>query len=112
MMFVTLASLLQRDRQPELMDQPGLKSAEHVQALRGLGRINLLSRTSAILWRPIAGMACEMNRTQRPLRVLDLASGGGDTPIALARRAARTGLPLEIDGCDVSPQAVSFARQQ
>jgi SAM-dependent methyltransferase len=45
-----------------------------------------------------------------PVRVLDLACGGGDVAIALARRAARWGLDVEIAGCDVSPVAVRIAR--
>jgi 2-polyprenyl-3-methyl-5-hydroxy-6-metoxy-1,4-benzoquinol methylase len=44
--------------------------------------------------------------------VLDLATGGGDSPVALARRAARAGLPVEIEGCDVNSQAVSYAQEQ
>jgi 2-polyprenyl-3-methyl-5-hydroxy-6-metoxy-1,4-benzoquinol methylase len=45
-----------------------------------------------------------------PLRVLDLASGGGDVSIALARRARRRGLALEIVGYDLSTTAVEYAR--
>ena len=41
-----------------------------------------------------------------PIRVLDVASGGGDVPIALAKRASRAGIHVEIEGCDVSPEAV------
>ena len=111
-LFASFNFPLQRNRQPELMDQPGLKFAEHAKALRGLRRINLLSRTSAVFWRPVARLARELGSTERPIRMLDLASGGGDTPIALARRAARAGLPLEIDGCDLNPQAVRYAQEQ
>ena len=111
-MLDAFALPLDRDRQPELMDQPGLKFAEHVKALRGLRRINRLSRTSAVLWRPMARLANQAGTAGRPIRVLDLASGGGDTPIALARRAAGAGLPVEIDGCDLNPQAVRYAQEQ
>jgi SAM-dependent methyltransferase len=44
-----------------------------------------------------------------PVRILDLASGGGDVPIDLARRVRRSGLDVRIDGCDISPLAVAFA---
>ena len=79
----------QRRVQPELMDQPDLDPAQHVQALRGLQRINLVSRSTAILWPAIAEAAHEASPA--PLRVLDLACGGGDNAIALARHAQRTG---------------------
>jgi hypothetical protein len=36
-----------RDRQPEVMDQPGLDPREHAKALTGLRRINTISRCSA-----------------------------------------------------------------
>jgi SAM-dependent methyltransferase len=89
------------------MDQPELDVSAHSAALRGLGRINRLSFSASILWPAIAGLA--MARPGHTVRVLDLASGGGDIPIALARRADRAGLDIQIDGCDMSPVAVAFA---
>ena len=44
------------------------------------------------------------------MRVLDLACGSGDIVRALARRARRQGIVLDIAGCDVSPRAVQVAR--
>ena len=55
--MLTLSSLATRDRQPELMDQPGLAEDRHVQALRSLVRINWLSGSAGILWRPIRELA-------------------------------------------------------
>jgi 2-polyprenyl-3-methyl-5-hydroxy-6-metoxy-1,4-benzoquinol methylase len=46
------------------------------------------------------------------VRVLDLATGGGDTPIKLDRQARRVGLNLEVQGCDINPQAIDYAREQ
>jgi 2-polyprenyl-3-methyl-5-hydroxy-6-metoxy-1,4-benzoquinol methylase len=92
------------------MDQPNLDLGEHVRALGGLARINVLSRTASILWPPIARLAREVESGNRPVRVLDIATGGGDVPITLARRAARAELKLEIEGCDINPQAVQHAR--
>lgn len=89
------------------MDQPGLDEAEHLRALRGLGRINLLSRSAGILWPAIESESRQGGGEM--LRVLDLAAGGGDVAIGLARRARRAGLRVAIEGCDVSPAAVAFA---
>ena len=102
----------QRSRRPELMDQPGLNLAEHVRALRGLARINAISRVEHVLWPPIERLTRSNGPDDPPLRVLDLATGGGDTPIALARRAALEKLNVEIDGCDINPQAVEYAQRQ
>lgn len=102
--------IAERCPQPELMDQPGLKAELHRQALIGLKRINTLSRSSAILWPPIKDLARRI--APRAVRLLDLASGGGDVPLALARRSACHGMKLEIDGSDLSPFAVEHANRQ
>jgi 2-polyprenyl-3-methyl-5-hydroxy-6-metoxy-1,4-benzoquinol methylase len=94
------------------MDQPGLDLSEHLQALQGLRRINNLSRTGSVLWPAIARLARREEVNGRPVRALDLATGGGDTPIELDRRARRAGLNLEIQGCDINPQAVDYAQKQ
>jgi 2-polyprenyl-3-methyl-5-hydroxy-6-metoxy-1,4-benzoquinol methylase len=107
---LALAHLVHRRRRPELMDQPGVDPAEHALALNGLGRINRVSRSAAILWPPIARLAQAAGSA--PVRVLDLASGGGDIPLALAFRAARARLDVRIDGCDINDGAVRFARQK
>jgi 2-polyprenyl-3-methyl-5-hydroxy-6-metoxy-1,4-benzoquinol methylase len=102
--------LTERWRKSELMDQPGLDPAEHSQALRGLARINWLSRSDAILWPQLDRLARKVDG--RTIRVLDLASGGGDVAIALAKRANQAGLDISVEGCDISPEAVRFARAQ
>ena len=88
------------------MDDPALDAAAHLAALRGLRRINRASKAGATLFGRLRAMV------EGPARVLDLASGGGDVTVDLARRARRSGLPLEIEGCDVSPRAVEFASRR
>jgi 2-polyprenyl-3-methyl-5-hydroxy-6-metoxy-1,4-benzoquinol methylase len=100
----------ERRLEPELMDQPDLDRALHRDALRGLRRINVLSRSAAIMWPEIAAAARRVY--PRPLRVLDLACGGGDNAIALATRARQAGAAIEVHGCDISPLAVEVARQR
>jgi 2-polyprenyl-3-methyl-5-hydroxy-6-metoxy-1,4-benzoquinol methylase len=90
------------------MDQPGLDARAHAHALHGLARINRLSRSDAILWPAIERLARTMGGS--PIRVLDVASGGGDVPIALANRARRAGLRVQLEGCDISREAVGYAR--
>jgi 2-polyprenyl-3-methyl-5-hydroxy-6-metoxy-1,4-benzoquinol methylase len=102
-----LPRVRERQRQAEIMDQPGLDEGRHVQALRGLERINFWSRSAALVWGPLAGLAREAGG--RPLRVLDLATGAGDVPIRLWHKARRARLPLQVEGCDVSPAAVTHA---
>ena len=112
MALIPLPTLPDRCRQPELMDQPGLKPILHKRALEGLGRINAVSRTNAILWRPIASVAAAAYKENDTICVLDVATGGGAIPIALSRRAARRGLNVRVDGCDKSSQAIKFASKE
>jgi SAM-dependent methyltransferase len=99
---------LERQRRPEIMDQPDLNPERHIRALRALARINFLSASAGILWRELAALARRM--APHVPRVLDVATGGGDVPIRLWRRARRLGLELRIEGCDISPVALEHAR--
>jgi SAM-dependent methyltransferase len=96
-----------RRLRPELMDDPALPREQHERALAGLGRINWLSRSDAILWPAVARHARAV--APRALRVVDVASGGGDILFALERRARRAGLAIEGVGVDASPVAVEYA---
>jgi SAM-dependent methyltransferase len=108
-----MPDLSRRDLKPELMDDPGLDVKAHARALAGLARINRLSNSAGILWPPIARLARSLP-PGRPLRVLDVATGAGDVPVALARKAVRAALAVEWAGCDISPVALtaSAARGQ
>ena len=99
-------SLRHRRLTPEVMDQPDLSPARHEAALRGLSRINFWSRSDAIVWPALA----ELARRQGTVRILDLATGGGDILLRLWRRARRAGLDFRLEGCDLSPVAIDHAR--
>lgn len=103
-------SLKNRDRQDEWMDQPDLDVAMHAAALRGLSRVNRFSGAVGSIWKPIAGLSRKTGGDR--LRVLDVASGGGDVAIRLKQLADRCGVPIEVVGCDISETAVEFATKQ
>jgi uncharacterized metal-binding protein len=44
--------------------------------------------------------------------VLDIATGGGDVPIALWKKARRSGIALGVDGCDVNPNSIAYAARR
>jgi len=90
------------------MDDPGLDLLEHRHALTALGRANFVSGTTASLWPAIRQAARDAGAT--PIRVIDVASGGGHVAVALARRANAEGLALDIVGYDISPVAIDYAR--
>ena len=91
-----------------MMDQPDLDVRQHRHALTALGRANAISRTTAALWPAVREAASAVGA--RPLRVLDVACGGGHVVVSLARRAAIEGIPLDVTGCDVSAVALDYAR--
>lgn len=90
------------------MDDPELDPRLHQLALRGLRRLNCVSRSSAIMWNALRPFL----DPNRPTRVLDVATGSGDLPLSLWQRAQRANLPVEIVACDISETALSTARQQ
>jgi len=105
-----IVSLRHRRVQPEIMDQADLDPARHWHALRGLARINWLSGSAGILWPSICHAARETN--SRPLRVLDVACGGGDVCLGLHRRATWAGLAIQIEAADISQNALTYANQR
>jgi SAM-dependent methyltransferase len=106
--IVFVPDLSKRVLQNELMDDPRLGSWEHIRALEALARVNRLSLTAWRVWREVRLQGVR----RAPLRLLDVACGGGDTARALKRRADEEGMPLEVHGCDVSPMAIAHAREQ
>ncbi len=92
---------------PERMDDPGLAPRAHEEALCGLARLNWLGGAVALLW-PHIRAELDTNGGE-PLRLLDVACGGGDVVRALYRRARGR---LECLGVDISDRALEFARRR
>lgn len=99
-----------RQRQPEWMDRPGLETELHHAALRGLERVNAISMIHRSFWPAIKKLAAR--NPNRELRILDVACGGGDIASRLIHTARRASVRLIVDGCDLSPTAVEFARER
>ncbi len=102
--------MIARQRVPELMDDPDLDYESHVEALRGLEKLNRLSNTADSLW-------CEIKKLRahalvRPLRILDIATGGGDNVIALYLLAQSENFPVQITACDLSTDAIKYAAEK
>jgi 2-polyprenyl-3-methyl-5-hydroxy-6-metoxy-1,4-benzoquinol methylase len=102
-----LSSLRERRRLPEIMDDPALDVASHREALAGLARINRFSGSVGFLWPDLHALSKTI--PDRPLRILDVATGSGDVPEALVRKAGRERVPVEVLGLDISQVAVAEA---
>ena len=95
-----------RVRQAELMDDPALAPDRHERALAALARVNRVSGAAGRLFEEVARVH---ELRGGPVRVLDVACGGGDVLHAVGRSARRRGVPVELHGCDLSPVALRAA---
>ena len=93
---------------PELMDDPKLDHQSHDAALNGLKRINFFSCSTGVLWNEIRDQIGQIS--DRPVRILDVASGGGDTVIGISKKACQSNLEVSVDGCDISSHALQYAQ--
>lgn len=98
--------LNERVLEGELMDAPDLAADLHHSALQGLQRVNRLSGTAQVLANSIQS---QFGKSQTDLRILDLACGGGDVTIGLAKQLSRRGIQATIEGWDRSDTAIEFA---
>lgn len=102
-----LPDVTARHREPELLDSGDVEPDRHAQALSALARVNALSLTAGRVWRRVR----EAARDGAPVRVLDVACGGGDVVVELLLRARRAGVTLAADACDASPIALDQTRR-
>jgi len=100
---------MDRKRVPELMDDPSLDYESHGLALRGLARLNRVSNSAESLW----GEIKKLYQPERnlSLRLLDIATGGGDVAIALDLKARKQKFNLAVTGADISADAVKYAQE-
>ena len=92
------------------MDNRQLDQQLHQQALKGLSRINWVTRTYRLLWQPMETYCREKHLNS--VSVLDLGCGSGDLLAWLYTKARSKGIDLKITGCDLSPVALKAARHR
>ena len=90
------------------MDEPGLDTVRHVEALRALARVNRVSLAAGRIVRSARRLWMD---GVRPVRVLDVACGGGDVLRDVARLADKHAVEVELHGCDISATALEYARE-
>jgi hypothetical protein len=78
------------------MDAPDLPPARLVETLKGLSLVNLVTRSSRLMWPDLKATA--RRHPHRPIRLLDVACGGGDVLLTLWRAARKAGLSVEFAG--------------
>lgn len=106
-------SLLIPPRHPgdELIDLPGHPYDDVVRALREIEWVNRHLAGWRVLRRCLPRLLDPLP-PGRPLRVLDLGTGSGDLPRAMAGWARRRGRRMLAVGVDRGAEVVEFARRQ
>lgn len=94
----------------ELMDDPHCDPARLAATLRRFDVVNRLWSGWAALYR--ARLGPFLASLERPARVLDLGSGGGDLVARLAALAERDGLDVRWVGADPDDRALDVARER
>lgn len=97
-----------RARGAEWMDESGADPVQLARSLRDLGRVNRWLGGTRTVLRHLAGMLRRLPPGE--YRVLDVATGLADVPLALTRHARRTGQRLRIVGVDFHAETLRLAR--
>lgn len=92
----------------ELMDDPDCDPARLAATLRRFDLVNRAVGGWGAIWRQ--QLRPVLAALDRPARVLDIGSGGGDVPARLAALARRDGLQVDWLGIDPDPRALAVAR--
>jgi len=104
-----MPDLSKRNRLPEWMDQPDIDPALHLHALRGLSRLNYFSNSVSLLWKPLRTLALA---NPNGFSVLDVATGSGDIPLALLKKAKHSGINIKFSLTDKSAFALNLVREK
>ena len=106
-----MVSFSERSDEAEWMDRPDLPIAQLESTLAEIERVN---RRLGGYGPSLAGLERLLERRPRtqPFRILDVGTGGADTPRAMLSWAAARGLKLEITAIDLSEPTIEFARRQ
>ncbi|MGH2603680.1 MAG: hypothetical protein ACRDJ9_30390, partial [Dehalococcoidia bacterium] len=103
-----LRTVSRRGDYEELLDLPGVPADELAKNLAHLRLMNRWLGWSAGLWREVRPLLPESGQAV----LLDVATGSGDVPRALLRRAAAVGVRLSVIGSDVSAAVLGEGQQQ
>ena len=75
----------------------------------GLSRLNYFSNSVSLLWKPLRKMALA---NLHDFSVLDVATGSGDIPLALSKKAKEAGINIKFSVTDKSAFALNLVREK
>ncbi len=100
---------------PELIDDETQPYTDFQESLRDVQRVNRFLGGTAVLLRPMKKwlrFPGSAEQSSLPLTILDVATGSGDLPKAIAALASAQKIPVHLIGLDFSPPILRFAREE
>lgn len=102
---------MQRILTHELMDDPNVPRDQLAISLRYIRSINRNLGGVTALLRHLKAWSRHWP-TDRPVTLLDVATGSADLPVAACRWATKAGFDLRVTGVDKHSETLNFAREQ
>lgn len=99
-----------RSYQPELMDDLDYSGAELPLTLRELAFVNRWLGGDAVTWNGL-DRVIKRYGGRKPLHIVDIGCGGGDTLKLIAAWARHRQRPVELEGVDANPAIIEYARR-
>ncbi|HEX7239696.1 MAG TPA: methyltransferase domain-containing protein [Longimicrobiaceae bacterium] len=93
----------------ERMDEPEVDRAELARSLHDLRGVNRWLGGRRVVLRHLEGMVRRLGG--RAFTVLDVGTGSGDLPLAVARWARARGIGARITATDLHPRTLALARE-
>ena len=94
-----------------MLDRGPFDPAELEGNLRDIRTVNRLAGGQGAVLAHLPGLMARVDRA-RPVEVLDLATGSGDIPSAVAAWSARNARPLRLTVTDVSAEILAAAQHE
>jgi 2-polyprenyl-3-methyl-5-hydroxy-6-metoxy-1,4-benzoquinol methylase len=102
----------ERRRGPELIDLPpeNYSRSEYAGSLADIRKVNRFLGDYRATLRSFSALVSGIAMSaDRPVRVLDVATGSADIPVAIVKWARRQGIPVVVTAVDINPLAVREA---
>lgn len=102
---------MERTLTPEIMDDPRASREDLLTFVRWLDVHNRLLGVNRTLLRHLGRWSARWPKGAT-IKVLDVGTGGGDVPLALARWGRERGLNVRVTGIDLHPTTAAIARER
>jgi SAM-dependent methyltransferase len=92
------------------MDEPGVEIRDLADSLADLRSVNRWLGSAATMIRRLGPLILRVaNRSDRPVRLLDVGTGSADLPLRLVAWSRKHGVDLRVVACDRHPTTAALA---